>query len=63
MKHVPVISLLVMVVVAIGWQLALNRSYEQGREAAAAQRRAVFPVVPVPAPPPPASSTEKLKSG
>jgi hypothetical protein len=53
MRHLPIISLVVMVLVAISWQLALNRSYDQGKKAAANQRRAVFRVEPVPAPPEP----------
>src|SRR5206468_2822768 len=60
MKHIPLISLLVMVVVAIGWQLALTHSYNQGKEIAA-QRRAVFPVVPVPAEPVANSTKETEK--
>lgn len=44
-KHVPFISLVVMAVVAIWWQIALNRSYDHGKKTAA--QRPVFPVVPV----------------
>ena len=62
MRHAPLISLVVMLVVGIGWQVALNRSYDQGRKTAAARHPAVFPVVPVPDPPAPvASSTEEVE--
>jgi hypothetical protein len=57
-----------MVLVAISWQIALNRSYDQGKKAAANQRHEVFPVVPVAAPPetpqprePVASATEEVE--
>jgi hypothetical protein len=50
-----------MVLVAIGWQVALNRSYDQGRRIAA-QRRVESPVVPVPATPAPvAGSTQEVE--
>src|ERR1051326_4153845 len=52
MKHLPVISLVVMVLVAIGWQRALNRSYDQGKQVAAQRRAATFPVVAVREPDP-----------
>lgn len=55
MRHLPLISFILMVLIAIGWQVAMNRSYEQGRQVAI-QRRATFPVVPVPAASPEAST-------
>jgi hypothetical protein len=60
MRHLPLISFILMVLVAIGWQFELNRSYEQGRQVAVARKNAVFPVIPVPAPaasPPPVVSS------
>ena len=47
MRHLPVISLVVMILVAISWQVAMNRSYDRGRRIAAQRRAAEFPVVPV----------------
>jgi hypothetical protein len=52
MRHLPLISFILMVLVAIGWQYELNRSYEQGRQVAIARKKAIFPVVPVPPAPP-----------
>jgi hypothetical protein len=57
-----------MVLVAINWELALNRSYDRSKNMAANQRRATFPVEPVPATPEPpqppgpvASATEEVE--
>ena len=64
MKHLPIISLIVIVLVGIGWQLALNRSYNRGKKMAANERRASFPVKPVPAtpePPAPVASADEVE--